>query len=287
MESSRGLLIVAALSCALLLSALGWKAGEYFHLTGPTAPRVERPPVHIPSPFVKETDTDGDGLPDWQETLLGLDPQNADTDGDGTPDTAPLPTGFSIATTATGAVTERLITDYLYLKENNSFTPERGEQLATSLSDNLYVRTDFTPYTNTDITTKNDTSAASVEAYRKDLQKATAPFFELQKAEFELYAEYVNSGDTSYLDQLKVRAELYKNVAAQVVAVHPPEDIASTHIETANALAYFGAVLLDLVAYKDDPIASFAVLRSYNEAEQYVHATFNVLGNYYNVKVRQ
>jgi len=31
-------------------------------------------------------DTDGDGLPDWQEVLYGTDPKKADTDGDGTND---------------------------------------------------------------------------------------------------------------------------------------------------------------------------------------------------------
>lgn len=34
----------------------------------------------------KQIDTDGDGLPDWQENLYGTDPKKADTDGDGTKD---------------------------------------------------------------------------------------------------------------------------------------------------------------------------------------------------------
>jgi len=34
----------------------------------------------------KQVDTDGDGLPDWQENLYGTDPKKADTDGDGTKD---------------------------------------------------------------------------------------------------------------------------------------------------------------------------------------------------------
>jgi hypothetical protein len=34
----------------------------------------------------KQQDTDGDNLPDWQETLYGTDPKKADTDGDGTND---------------------------------------------------------------------------------------------------------------------------------------------------------------------------------------------------------
>ena len=36
--------------------------------------------------WVDNIDSDGDGLPDWQETLYGTDKNNADTDGDGTND---------------------------------------------------------------------------------------------------------------------------------------------------------------------------------------------------------
>lgn len=36
----------------------------------------------------KMGDTDGDGLPDWEERLRGTDPMNPDTDGDGTEDGA-------------------------------------------------------------------------------------------------------------------------------------------------------------------------------------------------------
>jgi len=44
-------------------------------------------PTVITANFVHmELDSDGDGLPDWMEILIGTDPFNPDTDGDGLPD---------------------------------------------------------------------------------------------------------------------------------------------------------------------------------------------------------
>jgi hypothetical protein len=53
------------------------QAGAEMARTGAPATAAAVPPI---DPL---TDSDGDGLPDWFEMLIGTDPQNPDTDGDG------------------------------------------------------------------------------------------------------------------------------------------------------------------------------------------------------------
>lgn len=58
--------------------------------------------VTISLPALAATDTDGDGVPDAAEVVLGTDPMNADTDGDGAndlADKAPVVTENPIAQT--------------------------------------------------------------------------------------------------------------------------------------------------------------------------------------------
>ena len=54
---------------------------------------VER---HVPVMTHGGTDTDNDGLPDWQEIILGSDPTNPDTNGDGIWDGDALALGISL-----------------------------------------------------------------------------------------------------------------------------------------------------------------------------------------------
>jgi hypothetical protein len=49
-----------------------------------------------PSPTSFDKDTDGDGIPDWQENLFGFDPTKKDTNGDGIPDALPTANGQSV-----------------------------------------------------------------------------------------------------------------------------------------------------------------------------------------------
>jgi hypothetical protein len=91
-----------------------------------------------------QTDTDGDGIPDAAETLLGTDPLQADTDGDGQNDLADANPVFmenaldTAGATAPFSIKEALVennydyaakkdaTDHLELLIANTGTTERG-----------------------------------------------------------------------------------------------------------------------------------------------------------------
>ena len=66
-------------------------SGYVLVTSGGNGERVELPPVVLgPS---NRFDTDGDGLPELLETIVGTDPRVADTDGDGVPDGAEVVQG--------------------------------------------------------------------------------------------------------------------------------------------------------------------------------------------------
>lgn len=273
--SSQRMLIVAAVACVAVLIT----AAVRFAPKNPPVSTVIPTPIAEPSSFFSETDTDGDSVPDWQEALMGTNPNAYDERivGSGTSgDTLP---------TATDAVGERLIQQYLFLKESQSYTDERGERLGTSLAENIYVPTPFVPYTQAELRTIGGQTKEDVAAYRTSLQDVMEPFLTMQTPEVVLYAQFIDSKDPGALIPVRERALIYKQVAKHMMDMTVPSDAVTIHIETANALAFFGTVLEYLVQYAQDPIASLSLLKTYNDAERYVFTTFSALSTYYNTHI--
>lgn len=293
-HKSGTLRIAAAFSLAAFLAVLGFKIGN-----GDNArkePIVQIVPVHESQLAFEEIDTDGDGLPDWQETLLGTNPDNSDSDGDGKKDAdepkvsitnilAEAAASGTEGTPPAEAIGSRLIGEYLYLKERNAYTGARGERLGKQLGSYISYSTRFTPYTTDDLAQHTDTSREAIEQHRQALQQALDPFLTIREPEFALYARFIERGDNEALAALRKRADLYQRVAEDILKIPAPRDIVSVHLEIANALSFFSLVLTNMVDRVNDPIASLALLKTYNQSEQYVQTTFGALTAYYRQKL--
>ncbi|MEK7628515.1 MAG: hypothetical protein AAB421_03800 [Patescibacteria group bacterium] len=293
-QLSSGTHILAALSFAILLGAVGVQLGQAARAPITT---TTRPLLLNERSYIKEADTDKDGLPDWQESLIGTDPKKADSDGDGTNDsyTSATPVDYSLfdknasstedePETLTDTIGRRLIEQYVYLKHDGIYTNSQGDRIATDLSRYFRTRTEFTPYTADALTITKNSSADAIEKHRKRMQVALESFLDLGEPEFVLYGRYIEDKNTTALEELAKRAGIYQRVASAVMAVPVPQEMASVHLEVANSLAFFGTVLEVMVLKAEDPIASIALLKTYTEAEHYVHATFAGLNTFYNRK---
>ncbi len=284
-SATRLLFIVAALSIAGLLAGFGATLGKY------RAPVASVTPTWVSATKTfEEIDTDGDTLPDWQETLLGTDPDNIDSDGDGKTDSfepraslALKASAVSAPKSVTDAAAERLVRQYLTLKQANAYTPERGEQIASGLIESIYATVAFEPFNESSLTLV-PANKESVLMYQERFRDTMAAFLDLQGSEIALFGEYANTKNEYYLAQLEGRASLYESVAQKILAIPTPNDMAAEHLEVVNGLAYFGAVLRDLARFGRDPLTALSLLRAYNEAEEYVGSTFTALSSRLNTQ---
>ena len=236
--------------------------------------------VPIPSPFLKEKDSDEDGLPDWQEELSGTDPFNKDSDGDGTPDILPIEVTEGLPQTATEAIAERLISRYVALKQRDAYDPEKGQALANEIVESLEVSIPFVPHMRDAIKTVQP-SAPQKSAYEKKVRAALAPLRAFTEPDLAIYAHYVQNKDIASLAEVREHGLAYIQAGEKMMKIEPPTDIVDDHIEAANALSYFGATLQKMAERAEDPIAALSLLRTYNQAEQYLGFTIEVLERYY------
>lgn len=283
-EDTRGafwLSTVAALSVAMVLSVVAWKLSY----TKPVAMHMS--PMHttiVPEAALsRATDTDNDGAADWEEMLVGTDPNNASsspkrtssvTKNASTTDTSPL-------VYATEALAGSIITGYLNLAQNGEYTAARGEALGQTLAQNLYAPVSYTKHDVSKLSTDTDNSSARSAQYRTDMNTALAPLTKNTEAPFSLLANYYVRGDENAFEELRVSAKRYRDAEENVARVVVPHNAASTHVRLLDALSYSANTIDAMARYARDPAAAAQLLKTYNDVEQALVGAFDALDAYY------
>ncbi len=268
-------------------------------------------PRNIP----KELDTDGDGLEDWLEVLLGTDPANPDTDGDGTTDgqeiadardprvkgpedknpfvmTSLLASNESGITleneneTLTDQVSKDFLGRYLLLKQSGGqITSDQAIQIA-ELSLSSGENTIEAPiYGPNDIKISSNSDKSTVDNYKKVYDTSINVNFlgkvgkELLILESALATE--NENELAKMDPI---IQGYVNFLKDMTKVEVPKDAVSTHLELIN---HSSLMLKHLEAMRDvfnDPIKTYLAMSTYGEVGQNIYNTVQKLDNYFKSK---
>lgn len=245
-------------------------------------------------------DSDGDGLPDWEETLYGTDPNNARsvrasiTDSQAvaqglvTPQyaAAPAPTSAGSpktldvpgASAAPGSVTDQFSQLFFstYMNQRGATPPTADEtqsfvQNAVAQLEASRVRA--AAYTTSDTNVKGQ-GVSSLKAYASGMDKAFAdnavhlPFDELT-----YFSDAVEKNDSTALSHVQEIGTAYTKTASEAVKVPVPEEAAAAHLAVVNAMAQLGNTIDDMASVNQDPIRAMLGLQSYPaDAEQFATA---------------
>lgn len=182
-------------------------------------------------------------------------------------------------------VAAELIGQYAGLKEQGRNTPENMQAAAESIARNVRASISYKTYAVADIPTDTDTSYERMLTYRADMREALKPLFTDMGPEFEIFARYVETSDPVYLEQLADSAKNYRAAADSAATVVVPKDAVNYHRAVLNAMQEFAATLDAMSEHADDPMASVALLRTYNTAELNMLNSFNDLPSYYRQKL--
>jgi len=180
----------------------------------------------------------------------------------------------------------QLVANYIAAQQGGTYTPESGKQMAASMAPYIKAQVPYTPYTIAQVPTVDDLSYARMLKYRSDMQVALQPLLKNTQPELNIIAQYADTKDPSYLAQLRTVASNYTKAAQNASQIQVPQDAASAHLGTLNAMQEFAAVLNAFADNAEDPITSMALLRAYNQAEQGMFTSFNTLAQYYAGKTK-
>lgn len=257
------IVVVAALSVVALLAVSAWRATTYW--STPETPVAEETINVVTSQYAEPKSVfawqKALEVPEGEQTTIVEDPDGI----------------TNISKNVVGA----LIGSYVALSESGLYTPEQGEILAETVAEDLRADVSYQMYTSRDVKTDPASSHARMMSYRKDMQLALEPLFEDTRYELETLGYYLVTKNPQYLDELKRQAGYYRDAKENVLGVTVPMDAVRYHVDILNALSQFEVILVRLTEHVNDPFASAALLRTFNDSEMRMLLSFDALATYY------
>jgi len=181
-------------------------------------------------------DSDNDGLEDWEEQLFGTDPHNPDSDGNGLLD------GEEFASVKKIAEIEPTDNVLNYLNQVRQALANQGQgsiipEAVLEIPPDHYRAVDLT------IVATND---VSVTRYVVGVLLATKPYEENPDEEdpMDTISRWLESNDPKELEALVAQSRKDKLLAAELVALSVPDELAALHLEFVNSV-YSGARSLE------------------------------------------
>jgi len=277
---------------------------------------IESPPVAQASAetallqAIAAKDSDGDGLPDWEEALYGTDPHNPDsfhlgmTDGDAVAKGLIVPKAIAdivVATstlaanstvnysaeglpspaegTLTDAFAKSFFTLYVSAKQANggndlsaADTSNLASQALSSLSSSVTATPDFKSLS------ALSTIGSGPAALKEFAVNAEAVFTKNKSnatTSEMVYLQYALAGDdTAALSHLASIAKAYRDSAAGLAAIPVPSELAADDTALVNAVMRVSRIIDGLAHLDTDPLTAMLSLQQYVPAAQALGKAF-------------
>jgi hypothetical protein len=241
---------------------------------------------------IASNDSDGDGVPDWEESLWGTDPEKADTNGDGISDGVEIAqkkqelriknqdAGAADAPTETAKFSQDLFATIASLAQSGNLNQEAIDALSQKIGENLPEMASLPDvYRRKDLAKVND-SDDNRRVYFATMKKITLKYSDLG-TEQALLAKESQDIDTNTLADIGTIGDSYVKVAAELSKMNVPNDVIFTHLDLINSYAKTGKSLQSLSNFDNDPLANVSILLAYTTYSNTLYNTLTRLENYF------
>lgn len=262
---------------------------------------------------IAKKDSDGDGLPDWEEVLYGTDPRITDTFNLGMTDSEAVARGLIVpkaiadirvatsspvtfdsdglppppaAGTLTGAFTQNFLALYLAAKQANGGADLSEADMQTianetikSISSIVTIAPDYKSAKDLTVSGSGTDAfiafAASAEAVLlKNKADAT-------KSEILYLKDALEKNDATAFPHIISIAKGYRDSAVGLATLPVPTALASDNLLLINSMMRLSGIISDFARVNDDPLAAIIALEQYPQAVQSLAMAFLNIGDLY------
>ena len=230
-------------------------------------------------------DSNNNGIPDWEESLWGLDPT-----ADGAINkvaiaekrqAAGIPTLNDSETqpvNQTDAFSRQLLSTILALDQSGNLTPQAIQNLAATVGSTVQAQhVQVSLYTLDDMHKSGSDSAAAKKAYSQNLKSIIAQYHDVGiGSELSIIAEGFEGGGAPSLQKLIPIANAYQGIAVQVAALPTPPSALPYALALANSSLQVSASLGQAATFYDNVVAGMVGIDDYIKAS---HASDTATAN--------
>jgi hypothetical protein len=259
--------IIASVAIVVLILNL---TKEYRHKEYTKKETSTNSQVLVQAEQIINEDTDGDGLPDWEESLWGMDPNNPDTNGDGVGDLEevnkkrPQETLEGSETNQTSLLAENLFQTILSLNQSGSLSNSNLTSIATALGDSVQdaLYDNYTAETVQTIATTAENQTNYMNSFNEIFGRYDSTSFGEELSIIPLFLQDPETNQSS----LEEISDLYIQISEDLASVPTPSEISLVHLKLINQLHRIGQSLQEILYINDDPIRGVAGVSNYESS---------------------
>lgn len=225
-------------------------------------------------------DTDGDGIPDWEETLYGLDPAKRETTP-GTPDISVInklrAENSELGSSGSGENTENLtetdkfsrelFSTVATLNQTGTINQSTAEQIGSSLTDKIKNYAPRKIFIISDIKTTDNETTKTIKIYADSINLA----FKDSNTDYsvmDVLKKFIvdeNNVDPSVLAELDPIIKKMSTALGELEKIIVPKTFADLHLVLLNSMERVIENINDIKLYETDSLLSLAAINKYNE----------------------
>lgn len=256
---------------------------------------------------VAKSDTDSDGLKDWEEALWGTNPEKSDTDDDGTEDGKEVDTNRNPAIpgpddtldlenvgsaspgsteageepTATEKLAGTFFTEYLTMRQTGEIETSFGREsiIESTLREIQNTAPSIRKFVEKDILVSPQQGTDAVATY-VNIVGATINRHSIQNEnEAVILLRALEEEDEEVLGQLIPIQSVYTNISRDLKQVVVPKEAISSHLKLLNAVTALEKSIGDMRLAFSDPVLMFHAVTRYPEEANDLFAAALSLGD--------
>ena len=214
----------------------------------------------------QDLDTDGDGMKDWEEILVGTDPKDAKSKGSGS-------SSSSLVKDVTKTPAEKLepidqvsrefFARYMELRQLGISSDKLNQQDLVNKTIASIPSSEAKAYTSKEILVKTDISKEAVKQYGNEMASVFKKYVISSRNEGIIVKDAVQKGNPEILRELDPVIESYKNIVNGLLKIQAPMSMETLHLDLVNSI---NSVLFMMKLFRNtmaDPLSGVQAASQY------------------------